>query len=197
MNSRLAGFTLIEVLVVAGITALISGFLVFKFSRTTAGVDQATAVVSSEIRNTQTQAVAGVKFQSKHRCGYGLTPISATDGTGFRVYTGPDASSQTNPDCSLQNRNFEGADVIVRTITLSDPKTEIKNLGLPYKFQDIFFEPPTGTTYINNDGSPGAAPGRVTLGPQNVVCTADPASCRSICIYSSGRIETVVGVSCP
>ncbi|MEK7525730.1 MAG: prepilin-type N-terminal cleavage/methylation domain-containing protein [Patescibacteria group bacterium] len=188
------GFTLIEMLVVISITALMTGFLIAQFSHSQTGVSQITAVIESELRDTQTRAIAGVKFQSKHRCGYGVKQI---DGHSFSVYTTADASDTSKPDCSVQNRNYEGTDVIVRTVSLPDPKIEIKDLGQPYIFRDIFFEPPLGKTYINNDGSASAVAGRITIGAQNVVCLSNPGSCKSICIYSSGKMETVVGVSCP
>lgn len=188
------GFTLIEMLVIVSITALMSGFLIAQFSHSQTGVTQIAAIIESELRDTQTRAIAGVKFQSKHRCGYGVRQI---DGHSFSVYTTADASDTLQPDCSVQNRNYEGTDVIVRTVGLPDPKVEIKNLGQPYIFRDIFFEPPLGKTYINNDGSAGAVAGRITIGAQNVTCTSDPGSCKSICIYSSGNMETVVGISCP
>ena len=188
------GFTLIEMLVIISITALMSGFLIAQFSHSQTGVTQIAAVIESELRDTQTRAIAGVKFQSKHRCGYGIKQI---DGHSFSVYTTADASDTLQPDCSVQNRNYEGADIIIRTVGLPDPKIEIKSLGQPFIFRDIFFEPPLGKTYINNDGSASAVAGRITIGAQNVNCTSDPGSCKSICIYSSGNMETVVGTSCP
>ncbi len=194
IRRRESGFTLIEMLIVISITALLSGFLISNFSHSQTGVSQTAAVVQAELRDTQTRAISGVKYQSKHRCGYGINQL---DERSFRVYTTADASGGLNPDCLVQNRNFEGSDEVVKTVGISDPKIEIKDLGQLYMFKDMFFEPPLGRTYINNDNSASATSGRITVAAQSVNCAVDPGSCKSICVYSSGHIETVVGTSCP
>lgn len=191
-----SGFSLIEMLVVMSITALMTGFLIAQFSHSQTGVTQVAAVIESELRDAQTRAISGVKYQSKHRCGYGATQF---DEHSLYIYTSPDASDTAQQDCSLQDKNYEAkvGDETVRMVSISDPKIEIKDLGQKYIFKDIFFEPPLGRTYIDNDGSASAVAGRITIGAQSVACTSNPGSCKSICIYPSGNIQTVVGISCP
>jgi len=89
-------------------------------------------------------------------------------------------------------------------------------IGLP-DFDDIFFEPPNPTTYVcdsfiaedsdpcnsrdpavGSDNSESALtnlPRRITIGRVGKTCAQ--ASCQSICVYTSGKIDVVNGTICP
>ncbi len=195
-----AGFSLIEMLVVISIVATISTILLVNFSRSKVGVDHTAAVVTAQIREVQTMATSGVKFKApsdsepKHRCGYGITPV---DTRQFSIYTSPDASSGLL-NCSLQNRNYEaGTDVVVKNFVITDPKVEMKAVGPSGVFTPIFFEPPDPKTYIDNSAAPSTTPSQIRVGRIDVSCGDDPLSCTTICVYTSGKIETVGGVVCP
>src|SRR3989344_7087231 len=143
------GFTLIEVLVVATIAGIISTFMLINFQRAKLTLNESAAMVISNIRSAQAKANASAKFNDGGdaglviRCGFGVHYESATS---FSVYVGPNA---TTHNCSAQNRNFDGNDFkILPLIVFLDPQIEFKN-----SFNDIFFEPPYPTTFINNSSS--------------------------------------------
>ena len=185
-DKRQGGFTLIEILVVAAITIAISSFLFLNFSSSRTDVDRVVVSVVADIRASQAEAAGSVKYLSKYRCGYGIHYVNATS---YTRYAGPDASTTT---CSTQNRNYTGADVVMRTMIVPDAKVQIKAA-----FTDIFFEPPRPTTFVNNSSTSLAAD-QILIGPTSADCATTPASCRAVCVYTSGRIEQPAGtLVCP
>lgn len=185
-KSHQAGFTLIEILVVAAITITISTFLFLNFSSSRVDVDHVVVNMVADIRASQVEAAGSVKYLNKYRCGYGIHYINATS---YNRYAGPDASITT---CSTENRNFGGTDVAIRTMPIPDSKVQIKAA-----FTDIFFEPPNPTTFVNNSSTSLAAD-QILIGPTSVNCATSPSSCRAICVYTSGRIEQPAGtLVCP
>lgn len=180
------GFSLIEVVVVAGITALLVSFMVVNFPRTRLDLDETTNVIIAEIRSTQARAVSGNQYSGHVRCGYGIHYETTTS---YSIYTGPDSQATT---CSTQNRNFDGSDSKIRIINLISSKLEFKNTP---PFKDIFFEPPNPNVFIDGSWSLQSSQ-PITIGKKNTTCSS--TTCKTICVYASGKIETLSGlVSCP
>ena len=175
MNNK--GFTLIEVLVVAAITGVITTMMVLNFQRTRIDLSENKSIIISDLRSAQRKALASTKYDSdlglKIRCGYGVHYISPTS---YSIYTGPDASS-TN--CKSLNRNLDEADATVATKIFGSPNVEFKA-----SFSDIFWEPPFPFTYINN--SSASASITITIGKKGGTC---PNDCKTINVSTSGKIE--------
>lgn len=171
------GFSLIEVLVVAAITGIVSTFMLLNFQRTRLDLNESSGVVIADLRATQNKALASTKYNSgsgsKIRCGYGVHYV---DLTSYSIYTGPDASSN---NCPSLNRNLDGADTTVITKNFGNEKVEFKAV-----FSDIFWEPPHLYTYINN--SSVSASINITIGKKGGVC---PQDCKTINVSTSGKIE--------
>lgn len=179
-NSRLSskvGFTLIEVLVVAAITGIISTLMLLNFQRARIDLSESSGVVVADLRATQSKSLASTKYDSgagqKIRCGYGVHYI---DPTSYSIYTGPDASSS---NCKSLNRNLDSADTTVKTKNFGDLRVEFKAT-----FSDIFWEPPHPYTYINN--SSASASINITIGKKDGIC---PEDCETINVSTSGKIE--------
>jgi prepilin-type N-terminal cleavage/methylation domain-containing protein len=169
------GFTLIEVLIVASITVLITGFLVVNFSRLRTDLNQTTLTVQDAIREAQSNALSGELIRGTYRCGYGVH----FDAKGYVLYAGPDSSTVS---CATQNKNYEpGTDAIVRSALLQNNVLEIV-LPAP----DIFFEPPGPTTYINNVSTAGTN-ATILIRTPNAACPS--SDCRNIYVNTSGRIQ--------
>jgi prepilin-type N-terminal cleavage/methylation domain-containing protein len=168
------GFTLIEVLVVASITVLITGFLVVNFSRSRIDLNQVTVVIADAIREAQSLALSGSLIQGTYRCGYGVHFTS----NGYLIYAGPDSQAV---DCSVQNRDYNGGDIEVRQGLLPGTALEI----VPPS--DIFFEPPNPTTYIGGSNAPGAT-ATVIIRRKGAQCPG--ADCRRVTVTTAGQIQT-------
>ena len=171
------GFTLIEVLVVAAITGIISTLMLFNFQRSRVDLNESAGVVVADLRAAQSKALASTKYDSgsgsKIRCGYGVHYINVTS---YSIYTGPDASSN---NCPSLNRNLDGSDATVTTKILGNEKVEFKAV-----FNDIFWEPPHPYTYINNSSSSASI--NITIGKKGGIC---PQDCKTINVSTSGKIE--------
>ena len=171
------GFTLIEVLVVAAITGVISTLMLLNFQRTRIDLTESGGVFIADLRATQSKALASARYDSgsgsKIRCGYGLRYESLTS---YSIYTGPDAASN---NCKSLNRNFDGADTIVSTKKFGNENVEFKST-----FSDIFWEPPHPYTYLNN--SSVSASITITIGKKGGIC---PGDCKTINVSTSGKIE--------
>lgn len=192
-NSQEDGFTLLEVLVVMGSTILITTFLISSFARSRIDLTRAANTIAGDIRQAEEKAVSSAKYSGTLRCGYGINIQSANS---YRMYTTPTAGAT----CSTQDRDYGGAgDSIVATYQLSDSK-----LVIAMPVPDIFFEPPDPRTYVCNSNPCGAAdaglgilPARITISAPGTNCVTNPNQCRSVCVYTSGKIETVSGQTCP
>lgn len=167
MNMK--GFTLIEVLVVASITVLITSMLIQNFSRSRVDLNQTTLTMVDAIRDAQSQALAGALYDGKYRCGYGIH----FDATGYTIYTSPDIESSVTA-CS-------DPPVVVRQGFLSNNMLEI------VATEDIFFEPPNPTTYIGGVSTPGKT---TLINIQRKGATCPSSDCRTISVTTSGRIQT-------
>lgn len=170
------GFTLIEVLVVAAITVIITGFLISNFSRARVDLNQITLTTQDAIREAQAQALSGSLLSGTYRCGYGIH-FNATD---YLIYAGPDSSTV---DCATQDRNYNGgSDTVVRQVLLGN---NVLEFILP--IADIFFEPPNPTTYIGGSSASGLV-STITIHRKGSVCPGP--DCRTITVTSGGRIQT-------
>ncbi|MBI2064232.1 MAG: prepilin-type N-terminal cleavage/methylation domain-containing protein [Candidatus Yanofskybacteria bacterium] len=178
-KQNLGGFTLVEVLVVAAITGVITTFMLVNFQRSRIDLTLTTNEFVANLRSAQTRALASARYDTgtgpKVRCGYGIRYISPGS---YAMYAGPDASSVS---CAALNKNFDGADSTVFTRVFTDVRVEFKS-----PFNDIFFEPPDQKTYINNNSALGLPPQAITIGKIGGTC---PNDCKTINVYTSGKIE--------
>lgn len=174
------GFTLIEVLVVASITVMITGFLILNFSRSRVDLNQTALTVIDAVREAQLQALSGSLVRGTYRCGYGIH----FDATGYLIYAGADTGDPL-VDCTTQNRNFvpDANHPIIRQALLTNNTIEI---ALPAP--DIFFEPPNPTTYIGGSSAPGAST-TVIIRRKGANCSSSSADCRRIYVTTSGQIQ--------
>lgn len=178
LSSKNSGFTLIEVIVVAAITVMMTLSLIANFSKSSTDLVQTANKLVADIRDAQTRAVAGAQFAGSSRCGYGIHYI---DPATYVIYAGP-ASTDPLIDCSTQNRNYDAnLDVVVVTKRLGGT-----SIVMAQSFQDVFFEPPNPTTYINNAVIPAASQA-ISLVKKGGSC---PSDCKITYIYGTGRIET-------
>jgi prepilin-type N-terminal cleavage/methylation domain-containing protein len=175
-NSQ-AGFTLVEMAVVAGIIGFLSTALIISFARKRIDIDQSANLVMGMVREAETKTVASSVFGGYNPCGYGFHYVSATS---FAIYVGPNAASS---DCSNINKNYQSnEDTIVRTQSFIDPRIEFKG-----SFNDVFFQPPDPKTYLNNDASLNQQPLSIIVGTVGTSC---PTDCRTIYVYPSGKIQS-------
>lgn len=180
-KSGQGGFTLVEMIVVAAIIGFLSTALIINFSRTRIDIDQSANLVMATIREAQTKTVSSTIYNGYNPCGYGIHYISPTQ---LAIYVGQDASTAV-PDCltGIADKNYtEGRDALLETVMFNDPKIQFTGA-----FNDIFFLPPDPKTYLNNNASLNQPPITIQIGPTGGTC---PANCRTISVYSSGKIET-------
>jgi len=177
------GFTLLEVVVVAGITGLITTFLLLNFSRTRINLAEETNTFISKLRIAQTKAVTSARLNNLIRCGYGIRYIS---NQSYAIYAGENSSAS---DCQVQNRDYNpgGADndTDVEIVNFADTRIELKTV-----FRAIFFEPPDPKTYVIDSGGivhnePNYSLSLV-FGKIGGTC---PQDCRTITISTSGKID--------
>jgi hypothetical protein len=166
-------------MVTAGITIIITGLLVANFSRTRVDLNRATIAVTDGIREAQSLALTGAAIRGTSRCGYGIHFMEG----GFLVYAGPESATV---DCTTQDRTYDPTDEVVRSASLANATLEIE---LPA--DDIFFEPPDPTTYINGAYSPTAQT-VIHVRRRDAACagTISTADCRAIVVTGTGRIQT-------
>lgn len=167
------GFTLIEVLVVMGITVLMTSLLVANFSRTRMDLNQATITVKDAIRTAQSMALSGSSWNQTSRCGYGIH-FSASQ---YIVYAGPVSDGTA---CASGNYRYNMNGGIVSQGLISNSVLEISTT-----VTDIFFEPPNPKTYF--DGN--AAKAEVTILVRRKSSACPSADCRQINVTTSGQIQ--------
>jgi len=181
------GFTLIEVLIVAGITGFITTLLLINFSRTRINFAEEANVFASKFRIAQTKAVASTRFKGSIRCGYGVRYIN---NKSYAIYVGENATAL---DCAVQNKDYNPTggsdnDADIETVIFADSRIEFKTV-----FRSIFFEPPDPRTFIidsggtvhNVNGEPSYSLG-IVIGKAGGIC---PQDCKTINVFTSGKIE--------
>jgi len=178
------GFTLIEVVVVAGITGFITTMFLINFSRSRINFIEEVNTFKSKIRIAQTKATSSTQLNNTIRCGYGVRYIN---NQSYAIYAGESTSTY---DCSAQNKDYDPTgslnnDTSVETINFADAKVEFKSV-----FRAIYFEPPDPKTFIiDSGGSVHNEPNyalSVTLGKIGGTC---PQDCKTINVFTSGKIE--------
>ncbi|HUO75709.1 MAG TPA: type II secretion system protein [Candidatus Paceibacterota bacterium] len=170
------GFTLIEVLVVAAITVMLTGFLIQSFSRSRTDLNQSASALMDAIREAQSSALSGELVRGTYRCGYGIH----FDAGSYEIFAGPDAS-QPGVDCSA-GRVYPGTGTTVISSTILSNNT----LEIVQPVPDIFFEPPDPTTYIDGSNAPGTS-ATVSIRVKGAQCPG--TDCRSINVTTSGLIQ--------
>lgn len=178
------GFTLIEVLIVAGITGFITTFLLINFSRTRINFNEEMNIFISKIRIAQTKTTSSTRYKNSIRCGYGIRYIS---NQSYSIYTGENASAL---DCSVQNKDYNPTggsdnDADIEIVSFENPKIEFKTV-----FRVIYFEPPDPKTFIiDSGGTVHSEPNynlSITIGKTDSAC---PQNCKTINVFTSGKIE--------
>ncbi|HXK35877.1 MAG TPA: prepilin-type N-terminal cleavage/methylation domain-containing protein [Candidatus Paceibacterota bacterium] len=181
-----SGFTLVEMLVVIAIIGLIGGILINNLRGSNGSrmaVDRAATGLVADLRKAQNLAIAGKTANGMPVCGFGVHYASVTT---YQIYAG-DVPNPSTDQCASFSRDYipgEG-DRIVETLKLIESEVEIKSWSGAGTAYDLFFESPDPITYINNAKN-AATPLVITLGFKSAVC---PTNCRTINIYSSGRID--------
>ena len=176
INRDARGFTLIEIITVAGIIGFVGVFLIISFSRNRTNIEETASLFMSDVREAQSRAVSSVKLSGHNTCGYGITYINSTH---YALYGGPDASTN---NCASLNRNYDGGqDTIVFTRAITDTRLQFSGV-----FSDIFFEPPDPKTYFNNNSALTQPSQNITISKIGGTC---PNDCRTIKIFISGKLE--------
>jgi prepilin-type N-terminal cleavage/methylation domain-containing protein len=171
------GFTLVEVLVVASITVMITGLLVQNFARSRVDMNQTVLTVTDAIREAQSNALSGALLSGTgtYRCGYGIHFTS----TGYLIFAGPDSSG---PNCTAVNYTYT-ADSNHPTVRVGLIASNVLEI-LPVS--DIFFEPPTPTTYLGGVSTAGQSVD-VKIRRKGAACPS--SDCRTIHVTTSGQIQ--------
>ena len=184
LTSR-AGFTLLEVVIVAGITGFITTLLLINFSRTRINFAEETNTFISRVRIAQTRAIASTRFNNSIRCGSGVRYIN---NQSYAIYAGESASAF---DCVTQNKDYNpvngnpDTDADIEVVSFADARVELKTV-----FRAIYFEPPDPKTFIIDSG--GTVHGEpnyglsITIGKVGGTC---PQDCKTINVFTSGKIE--------
>lgn len=155
----------------------------------------------ADFRAAQHRSVSNTIYNGVYRCGFGVRHVDTTE---YRTYAGANA---TTANCATQNRNYSAAegDVDIETKKLyGSPDIAFFTYGFfPVPFDNIFFEPPDPKTYIGNSATLTDPPEHIILAAEGTDCTPGGQQgnkskmCRSICIYTTGRIDTAAGSVCP
>ena len=193
------GFTLMEVLLIVGIIALISGALIFKLyntNKSTTTRQQVAYGILSNIRRAQGLALAGTNFNGQSVCGYGIHYLGPSQ---YSIYAGSVAGASDKCLVDRTNRNFNSlqndgrvsTDFVVSTVTVNNSQMEIKgDFCVPRivgESCDIFFESPGPKTYLDNTTLPTIKTSVITIGLVGSTCLASP--CTTITVFSSGQIN--------
>ena len=173
------GFTLIDILVAAFIMALMSGILLANFSKARINMSESSSIIIGAIRKAETKSISSAKYSDYHPCGYG---IKYKDNKSLDIYVGGPVS-----DTCIDER-FNGSSI--ETVRLVDPRIEIRAI-----FDDIFFQPPDPKVYLNGIANYQSSL-RIIIGKIGSECNS--RICQTVCVYGTGRIETIANNSiCP
>lgn len=179
------GFTLVEIIIVAAITGIITTFLLLNFSRVKINFVEETNTFSSKLRIAQTKAISSSKFNNSIRCGYGVRYIN---NKSYAIYVGENA---TVASCSTQNRDYDpvggdpDTDADVEIVNFANSNLEFKTV-----FRAVYFEPPDPKTFIiDSEGAVHNEPNYsldISVGKIGGTC---PQDCKIFTVSTSGKIE--------
>lgn len=171
------GFSLIELLIVMGITVVLSTVLLFNFrasASNAAARHQISSLLVADLRRAQSMAASGTRYQGRVACGYGLHQLTSTS---YVIYV----NAPTGPSCD-NNRNFQaGNDLVFETHTVSNANFTLNN------FSDIFFAAPGPRLYLNNQT--GSAASAVAIQIVKTGQTCPSPDCTQLTIDPAGRIS--------
>ena len=187
------GFTLIEVLVVAGIATFIVVSLVSNSLRTRVNVNETARTLVSDIRTAQANALSAKQYINptngavSYRCGYGVSHVT-NDTTGYFLYTG--GTFNSGGGCT-ESQRYGGSGTPIVVSRIIDSRLEIIDNVSGSKFEDIYFEAPGGKIYIKN----AHRPTEVSKNKSQILIRKKGSTCPSVdcvyvCVYSFGRIES-------
>lgn len=177
---KTSGFSLVELLVVSAIIATLSVVFIFNFrgsASNKSAVNQAAAVVASDIRRVQSMATSAARYNGSLVCGFGLHYL---DNTSYLIYAESSGAACTTPAA----RKYQNGDGVVENRKLTNPNIEIKS-----SFLDVFFEPPDPKVAIDGNVSLTNSPTQttITVGPKGSACGG--GVCTNIVVNTSGAIN--------
>ncbi len=172
------GFTLIEVIVVSGLLIIISSLLITRLSSNKLDMGKIANSVVLDLRVIQSYALNTRQYNNTIRCGYGFHYINSQN---YELYAGRDTASSNCKAPFRYSNETSTPGVEFRTL---DPRVTFSGT-----LTDLFFLPPDPKLYSGSSTSPATNPRRITIRKASQASCNDPANCKYICVYASGRIE--------
>lgn len=148
-NQSSQGFTLVELLVVMMIMALLASLALVshRTGQKKYALAQAGQRLISDLRKAQNMAMSGVDIELGY-CGYGLQIDYNARPTSYYFY------ADKADNCQTSNNKYDGSDDIIETVDLPN-QVQFQSATTTPAILDIFFKPPSPTTYINQDDGVG------------------------------------------
>ncbi len=173
------GFTLVEMIVTISIIGILSTLLLVNFRSTSTGDSarrETANVVESDLRRVQSMAIAGSGVNGSPVCGFGAHQIREN---AYILFARPLPSSGSCKSDSRERVYLEG-DLVIEERVFHNIKMQF----LGSTFEDVYFEIPNPTTFLDGSRDPSHAPVGIKIVVQG---TTTPAT--MISVYNSGRIE--------
>jgi|SRR3989344_3507189 len=203
-------FSLIEVIVVAGITILVMTSLANNFLKARVTLSETARTLVSDIRMAQANALSSKQYINpvsgvvSYRCGYGVhlltngeaNAANISHNLAYYLFTGRTPSGLG--DCDNQDfENVTNTPPIGRPVTL-DSNFEFYDQGgsADGDFYDIYFESPGARLFIGNANlednnlNPADDLYKSTIKVRKNGANCPSVSCIYICVYATGKIET-------
>lgn len=204
-NKTNLGFTLVEILVIIGITAFLTMNLISSVLKSRISLAETVRIVVSDIRTAQANSLASKQYQGTHRCGYGLfldlNSQNNYTNDRFILYVGrlPQANG-----CDANNWKFNTAqDTPIIYTRILDSKLEFwdPNGNTRPNTNDITFEPYNGHIRIDNmdplihSTNQNQNLSQIVIRKKGATCPS--VNCAYICVYAFGRISVRSDQACP
>jgi len=193
-TNRNNAFTLIELLVVVGIIGLIATSMLLDAGapkRKTA-LNRAAREISLAVRDAQNMSIATVVgLGNISPCGFGIHYYDEDEIYLFKEGTLPQgldciatSTPQQNIDRLYQGPGGYGVDVVLEIIRLTE-NNQVKFLS---GFDDIYFEPPDGLTYID-----GVHNNQIASSTDITICLRSDCAGyqKTIRTYLGGNVEII------
>ena len=200
------GITLIEILVVAGISTFIVINLLGSFLKNRTNIAEVARIVISDIRTAQANSLASKRYldpitgTSVHRCGYGIVSGYVDSNgryTSYSLYVGRLPSSTGCPN-NWQFNPVQDTRIIYTKVLDSRLEISNSNGGTPGAFNDITFEPYNASIRIENQHQPGIQNNNLSeIAIKKIGANCPSRDCIYICVYSFGRISMRTDMACP